>query len=301
VHTALHALADQLDRGTSLEDALANLGPLLPRHMSGLILAAARTGAMGDALMDMIELQQSSRELRRVIADAFWYPLVVLVLALGLLLFFGAFVTRSFQVMFADFGLSLPLITELVLWWGGTGIWLVLVIAAVAVVLFVVYRGVAGRASWQRLLGTMPVLGPVWQASGVAQWMGLLRVLLTHGVTLPDALRLAGHGAHNAAIGQTSLRLADGVVRGRPLSQLLMSQPALPATLVPLVQWGEQAESLRDAFQLGQDMFEERARARAGMIQAILPPLLFIGVGCMVIFIVVGLFMPLINLISQLS
>jgi type II secretory pathway component PulF len=82
---------------------------------------------------------------------------------------------------------------------------------------------------------------------------------------------------------------------------MVLSQPALPATLVPLVQWGEQAESLRDACELGQEMFEERARARAGMIQAVLPPLLFICVGCMVIFIVVGLFLPLINLISKLS
>ena len=55
---------------------------------------------------------------------------------------------------------------------------------------------------------------------------------------------LAGHGMRNAHIGHVSLRLADGVARGRQLSQLMFSHRELPSTLIPLVEWGEQSGAL---------------------------------------------------------
>jgi type II secretory pathway component PulF len=251
--------------------------------------------------MELVELQQSAQEVRRVIADAFWYPTVVLVLALAVLLFIVGFVAQAFGEMMREFQLSLPVMTRLVLWWGDTGIWLFGVAVLLVIVLAASFRIMAESAGWHRLLGTMPLFGAVWQASGIAQWMGLLRVLLKYGMTLPEALRLAGHGASNSAVADCSRRLADGVVRGRLLSQMMLTQPALPATLIPLVQWGEQSGALGESFQLGQQMFEERARIRAAMIQAVLPPLLFIFIGCMVIFVVIALFMPMVDLISKLS
>ena len=82
-------------------------------------------------------------------------------------------------------------------------------------VLAVMFRVIGGRARWQRLMSTLPLFGALWQSTGVAEWSGLLSVLLKHEIPLPDALRLAGHGIRNAHIGHVSLRLADGVARGR--------------------------------------------------------------------------------------
>ena len=68
-----------------------------------------------------------------------------------------------------------------------------------------------------------------------------------------------------------------------------------------MIEWGEQSGKLPDSFRVGQEMFEKRARMRALMLQAVLPPLLFLVVGSVIQFIVVAQFAPMINLISALS
>ena len=61
VSLALRWIADQVDQGRSLEDTLTHSGRLLPTYISGLILAAARTGTLGEALFELVEQQQSMR------------------------------------------------------------------------------------------------------------------------------------------------------------------------------------------------------------------------------------------------
>ena len=60
------------------------------------------------------------------------------------------------------------------------------------VVLAILFRLLVGRARWQRLMSTVPLFGALWQSTGVAEWSGLLSVLLRHEIPLPNALRLAG-------------------------------------------------------------------------------------------------------------
>ncbi len=82
---------------------------------------------------------------------------------------------------------------------------------------------------------------------------------------------------------------------------MLFTTPQLPAALVPMVEWGEKTGNLPESFRVGQEMLSKRARMRALLLQSILPPILFICIGCAILFVVMGLFMPLIDLISKLS
>ena len=162
-------------------------------------------------------------------------------------------------------------------------------------------RLIAGRARWQHLISTLPLFGALWQSTAVAEWSGLMSILLKHQISLPDALRLAGHGIQNAHIGGISLRLADGVARGRLLSQMMYTFRAIPASLIPLVEWGEQSGALSESFRVGREMFEKRVGTRAALINFLVPPLLFLWIGCTVLFMVVATFGPMVSLVSNLS
>ena len=301
VALALRWIAGQLDQGRSLEETLTVSGRLLPAHISGLILAAARTGSLGEALFELVELQQKTYSLRRELAGGLLYPLVVLLLATGILALTGYYVTGAFKNIFTEFGLRLPMFTQMLLWWRDTGIWFVGGFVASLLLLMVILRLVGGARRWCLLRGTLPFLGALWRWTGAAEWSGLLSVLLRHQVPLPEALRCAGRGVRDAQIGYLSQCLADGVARGRSLSQMLFTTPQLPAALVPMVEWGEKMGNLPESFRVGQEMLSKRARMRALLLQSILPPILFICIGCAILFVVMGLFMPLIDLISKLS
>jgi len=199
------------------------------------------------------------------------------------------------------FGLQLPMVTQALFWWRDYGILAAGGTALVIASLAVAYRVVAGRVRWERLLSSVPLFGTLWQSIAVADWAGLVSVLLRHEIPLPDALRMAGHGIGSQHVGSVSLRLADGVARGRQLSQLMFSQTAIPSSLIPLVEWGERSKALSEAFRIGREIYGKRAVMRAALIQAVLPPLAMVGVGCIVLFVLFGLYMPMVNLISALG
>ena len=94
---ALRWIADQVDQGRSLEDTLTHCGRLLPSYISGLILAAAGTGRLGEALFELVEQQQSMRAVRRSTRAGFAYVLFVLAFALAVLTFIDYYVTGSFR------------------------------------------------------------------------------------------------------------------------------------------------------------------------------------------------------------
>ncbi len=262
VAIALRWIAEQLEQGRSLEEVLTESGRLLPAHVAGLILAAARTGSLGEALFELVELQQKTYSLRRELTSGLFYPTFVLVLSTAILVFTGYYLTGTFQDIFHEFGLKLPMMTQMLLWWRDTGIWFVADGGLLLFFLVVGYRLIGGTRRWCLLRGTFPFLGALWRWTGAAEWSGLLSVLLRHQVPLPEALRCAGRGVRDAHIGYLSQRLADGVARGRSLSQMLFATPELPAALIPMVEWGEKTGNLSESFRVGQEMLSKRARMR---------------------------------------
>jgi len=301
VAAALLWMADQLEQGRTLEEILTESGRLLPPYITGLMLAAARTGRLGEALFELVELQQKTFTLRREVSSGYIYPLAVVALAAVIVLVTGYYVTGVMKKMMEEFELALPMMTRVLYWWRETGIWILVGLGVVLVVAGLALRLFGGRVAWRRLMATAPLYGPLWHWTGVAEWAGLLSVLLRHEVPLPDALRWAGRGVGDAFVSQLSMRLADGVARGRTLSQMLHTIHSLPSSLIPMVHWGEQSGTLGESFQVGQDMLQHRVRMRAILLQSVIPPLLFLGVGSVILFVLIATFSPLIGLISSLS
>lgn len=301
VGNALLWIAARIDQGQSLEAILTDSGTLLPKHVTGLLLAALRTGTFGSALLELIEHQQAMRALRRDFMRGYGYPLIVAAFASLIILFIVEYVTGSMEQMFMDFELQLPMMTRLLFWWRETGVLLLAAVIGCLAILAALYRLRVGKARWRWLVMSIPFCGPMFLWAGAADWAGLLSLLLKYEVPLPEALRLAGHGVHDAGMRQLSMRLADGVSRGRSLSQLITTFGRLPASLIPFVHWGENTGMLPDSLVLGQDMLQQWVRVRAQLLQSIVPPIMFIVVGSVLLFVVTSLFMPLINLVSCLS
>ena len=179
--------------------------------------------------------------------------------------------------------------------------WLLPLVLFLIVFLLLLLRGTLGRAGWHRFASSMPVVGPLWHWLCLMEWLGLVRVLVRNGMTLLDALRYSADGTSNANVTRISETLAEGVARGRTLSQSMASLRQVPATLVPLVHWGEHVGTLDDSLELSCEMLEDRVRMRAFWLHAALPPILFISIGCAILALITALFLPLIKLVSSLT
>jgi type II secretory pathway component PulF len=183
----------------------------------------------------------------------------------------------------------------------GIGVWILL--ASLSIVLGIVLgvRFGLGAATCRRLLGTIPLIGPLWAWTGAAAFAHLMAVLVDHHVALPDALLLTASGVEDPNVRAACREYAAGVRQGTPLSRLLVDSGRLPQSLVPFVQWGEQNGQLAEAFRTAGEMYMERLRQRAGLLRAISPPVIFILVAVWVLLIIAGLLLPMFNMVQGLA
>jgi general secretion pathway protein F len=306
---ALRTVAQDVEQGFSLEAIMSRRGKSLPGYLRGLVLAAARTGRLGPALDELVDHQRTMRDIRWSVFGAVAYPLTVLAMTIPLLFLMPVLVIPQFKKMFEEFGLKLPIMTKQVIrisdfcvWLAShREVWVVVVVAAILAFAFLWIPGLPGAPARQRVLASLPLVGRLWDWGGAAAFARLLAILVDSGVPLPDALRLTGGGVRDANVRDLCGVLSEAVSQGRSLADSLAATPCLPASLVPLVRWGEKTGELADAMRIASDMFVGRIRLRAVLLRSVSPPLVFLFVFLAIGIMMVNMFMAFFSVFKGLS
>ncbi|MFH1264391.1 MAG: type II secretion system F family protein [Planctomycetota bacterium] len=297
----LRQLADQLDAGLSLEAALESLGKRFPTHVRGLILAGVGSGRLAEALEEFAALENGRVQLQRRVRYTLAYPCTLFGLVVALVMLACLLIVPQFIRVFSEFGAELPAATKVLAWMAGPGLGVVIGVPAVFVA-GLVLLGLARRSVWsRRVLYAVPLLGPMWRWAGLFNFARLMTLLLGQQIPLPKALRLTAAGLREADLSAACLGAAERVEAGRSLSEVLADFWQFPPSLRPLVAWGEETSSPAAAFRAGAEMFEGRVGVSVTLLQAVLPPIVFVSILGAVGFVVIALFSPLISLITTLS
>ena len=118
---------------------------------------------------------------------------------------------------------------------------------------------------------------------------------------VPDALRLCSEGLRDSDLAYGCQRVAEEVDEGRVLYESMAGRPQFPPSLIPLVEWGQRAPALADAFRAAAEMFEGRVRSQTTFLEAVLLPVMLLLVVSFIGAFVVAMMLPMISLIRALS
>lgn len=303
VEDELSWLAAQIEAGRPLDEVLASRQAGYPGYVGALVQAALHTGRLGESLVELIGCRRTQREMWWSIKVSLAYPLLLLGVATAI----GVGVSVGLIGSFVDLllglqlGLELPAFTRCFIWFQQTGLKWGLALIVAAVVVAILFRLLGGAARWSRAISTLPLVGVLWHWSGVAELARLVAVLVEDGVPLAASLRLAAAAARDPNMREVGGSLAAGVEQGGRLSERLAATPRVPASLVPIVRWGERTGQLPESLRVAAEMFEGRLQMRAELVRTILPPLVFVAVAGGVLFLLASLFLPMISLIQGLS
>ncbi len=297
----LRTLADQLDSGVDLAVAIESQSARLSVCLRGLVLAGLRSGRLAETLEEYVDLQRSQAELRRRLWTSLAYPFILLVFLALLAVVARFYIVEQFTKMYKEFGMALPAVTKICLYNSWSAVWgLVFLVCAFSAIPLVL--AVAPGVPWMwPMLHKLPMIGPLLRWTHLAQFCRLMALLLEQDVPLPDALRLAAAGLHDADLAHGCRRLAEDVDSGRALYESMAARRQFPASLIPVMEWGQRAPALPDAFRAAAEMFEGRTHSQGSLLEAILLPIIFLVITGYVGMFVVSLFLPLIVCIECLS
>ncbi len=298
-------VADQLEAGAPLDEVLTAKLPGFPPHLAGLVRAGLQAGCLDRVLQQSLTYSMRSAALRRRVKLYAAYPLILAVLVGALVVWVLFYIIPQFQKIFHEFGTATPWLTgalfavcDLV-----RDHSLLFAIGAAAVV----FGGAGllwtfcGRAGIRRFVCRIPLFGNMLRSAALMEYCHLLAVLLESRMPLPEALRYAAGGVHDADLAEASLRLADEVAGGSPYVWTLGTYPQFPAVFRQFVKWGERNQAYPDALHAIGDVCEGRAKVLALLFVWMLEPLVIISVGVGAAVVVLALFVPLITLLNQLS
>ena len=297
----LNQLSDCVQRGQPLEEGLETADVQIPAYLAGLLQAGVRSGHLVEVLADLTDYYRVSRDQWRQVWLALTYPctlLACLALVASVILFW---VVPEVRVIYEEFETELPTVTESILWTSASGWKYVAVTIAVFFVFATLIRLIGGRGSWTRVVSSIPGFGALLHWHGFMEFAHLLRLLLLQEVPLPEALRLTSGAIRNANVAQNTLQLGMQVESGIPLADAMLQNDQVPGHLIPLIRLGEQHGELPESLRVISELLSGQIRLRSQLLVSVLPPIIFLFVAGFAVALLMGLFLPLINLISNLA
>jgi len=292
---------DQVAGGMSLADSLS----LHPQAFSAVYVAMVRAGETGGflelVLGQIATFRAREEELKGRVKAALIYPIILAIMASGILVFLLTYFIPRFSVMFAEFGGSLPVLTRYIVSISQIILkyWLVLIVG-VALVIFVIQRTLAeeqGRRSAERLMLRAPLFGTGVARFALVRFCRMLGTLVGAGVPLISALKVAKEAIGNQVLADTVTEAIEDVQKGNPLARSLEGCRVLfPPAVIEMISVAEESGGLDQELTRLAGAYEMDLDRHLKMMVALAEPLLLFVMAALVGTIVIGMLLPIFNL-----
>jgi len=235
--------------GMSLSKAMERSPETFPRVYVAMVEAGETGGFLDVVLAQIADFQAREKELKSKVMTALMYPIILLILALGVLIFLMVFFIPRFQLIFAGFNAELPMITQIIVKTSEIVRSYGLFLGAAALVGFFSLRtwlkSPKGRRAWEGMLLKLPVVGPLSAQFAMARFCRMLGTLLQAGVPLISALNVARRSIGNQVLIDAVSDSIDRVKEGKPLGKSLAQNRSLfPGAIVEMISVAEESGKL---------------------------------------------------------
>lgn len=302
---ALVEIADDLKSGNSLSDAARKFPRIFEPLVINLLQAGELTGSIDESLDRLATHFEKAYVTRQKVVSAMTYPIIVAVLAVGVVIFLLTSIVPMFVEMFNDFGGELPLITRFVM--GASDFvqnyWYIL-IAIVAILvggLWLMRRDEKGRYMLDTFLLRMPIFGNILKKAALARMTRTLSSLYSSSVPILTALTMVERVVGNEVIGKVILKSRDGLERGESMTGPMMSHWAFPPLIPHMISIGEQTGALDHMLERVAEFYEKEVDAETDKLKALIEPLMIVLLAGLVGTIVLAILLPMFGLFENVD
>ena len=294
---ALAAVREEVKAGAALSGGLERQPAVFPPILVASVRAGERSGTLADALGRYIIVLKQLVALRRRVVNALTYPLVLLLLSLGVVTFLVTYVVPSFSGLYEDLGRAMPAPTRALLAVAAAvRTHFLLLVAGAAAAVAAAWRGArteAGRLLRDRILLGIPWAGEVMRRYALTQFCRTLAMVLGGGIPMMQALPVAVGAVDNRHIQRRLQGVSPVVAAGTPLATALEGTAAAPDLAVEMLAVGEQTGNLEDMLINVADFFGEETETRLAAMAALIEPLIMVTMGLLVATILIVMYLPI--------
>ncbi len=310
LNSVMKDIASSLRQGRSLSASLRRWRGVFDSTFIGMCYAAERSGRLHHTIRSLAILLEKRWRLKQRMKSALTYPILVSAMALAIFGILVVFVVPGMAAHLHVVGSALPWPTRVLLSVGQfstslPGIMFGAVAAAFGVSLL--YRVVAEGEYWPALYRwfdkirlRLPLIGPILRLSILARVISTMAVLLETGLPMMEVLSCAGRSGGSPVYEEHLYKVSAGIQDGETLAESLSATGAFPPLMVGVAALGEQSGRLPYLLSKIAQLYEEDLEIRLSDLVKLVEPVILGVMGLVIGFIVLGTFLPMINLVQSL-
>lgn len=295
--TALGQIMDDVKQGHTLKDSLAKHPKIFPAMWVHLVETGEASGQLPAILYQLGEYLEAANELKRKTITAFIYPGLLITVAILGIYIFTVKIIPIFEGIFKDFGMELPLLTNIVIWVSRfLRKYILHTIIVFGVAGYFIKRYInteEGRRIFDSLKFKIPIFGEFILNSCIEKFSSSLGLLLNSGIPILQALEIVTKTASNKIIQDALISAHTDVREGKPLSASLGSTGVFPPLPLSMCSVGEETGDLSKMLEQVSDYYISELTIFVERLSVALEPLVIITMGGIIGVLVFAMYLPI--------
>jgi len=298
-------LKESVQSGTTLAEALSKHKKVFDEFYINMVDAGEVSGSLEAILLRLAIYREKVDTLIRKVKAALIYPMLILVVAIGITIIMLTYIVPVFANLFTGLGSELPGPTRLVL---SVSDFLktnlipgIILLSLLGLGFRFYFRTEKGRLLIDKIWLKFPVIGELLRKTAISRFTRTLGTLISSGVAIIDALGITAKTAGNKVIQKAIENSALSIAEGKSISQPLMETDVFPPMVTQMISVGEKTGKLDEMLNKIADFYEEEVEASVTGLTSILEPVIILVMGIIIGGILIAMYLPMFDIIGKIG
>ncbi len=300
----LQMLREDMIQGKRVHDSFARFPNVFDKVTVSIIKAAEESGSLDTTLKDLKNNIQKESEFLDKIKSALVYPVVILIVFLGVLLTILIVVIPKISTVFSRLKVDLPLPTKIMIFISNLMIQYTIpfILGCVAFIVILVLLYKTQRKLFLGVVFSLPLVSELVKEIDLVRFTRSLNYLLTSGIPIVSALELTQNVVLRKDISQIIARSREMVISGKKLSEgLKTSKGRVPSMMIRIIEAGEKSGTLDKALKDISEYMDYQVSNTLHTLTTLLEPIMLVFVGVLVGGMMLAIIGPIYSLIGQVG
>jgi general secretion pathway protein F len=298
----LSEVRSKVNEGVSLSKAFADYPKVFDNVFVNMVDAGEASGTLETVLIRLADFKESQVSLKNKIKGAMTYPIIMVLIGTIMMGIIFIFVIPKITKIFISMKKELPLQTKICIWISEflQSYWYLVIFSAFAFwwIIQKYIRTKDGEKNWHKIILKLPIIGELATMINVSRFCSTLATLLNSGVPILASLKIVKNIVTNVHM-QHAVELArESIQEGGSISDPLKKSGYFPSMVTHMITLGEKSGELEPMLEIVSKSYEDEVDTKLSGLTSVLEPIMMVGMGLAVAFIVFSVVVPMMDLNS---
>lgn len=295
----LETIKNDIINGASFSEALKSTGKFTEYEFYSLKVGE-ETSRVDVVLTDLATFFKRKVEQKRKISGALSYPIVLLASAFGMVIFLLKFLVPMFEDIFKSFNKKLPAITQFVIDASDTVssyfFLILIVLAGVSLFIYINRKKAWFRKVSSSIILKIPLIGDMAQKIYLTRFCHSMNLLISARNPLLSSIQLVKKMIDYYPIQSALEKIESDIMHGKLLNESMREFPIFPKKMTSLIKVAEEVNKLDAIFQSLDEQYSNELEHKSEVFGKLLEPFIILFISVVVGFIVIAMYVPMIEI-----